>query len=223
MKKNDIVNLLKRKRYLTIWFRDDDVGVFSEKFKNLDNMFRESGLCIYYSVIPNKLDNEVTQIINSNDNASVFQHGYNHDNNSESNLCELCLHPNIDFTINKVLESRSLLQKLFNSKFLNILSPPYNCIDEYCQSKLKDYYQGCSTYKYNKTLFEHMINPNCDIVDWNKECDNQYDYIYNQIEKVQGDCLGILIHHQYFTKETFEIIQEILNFIKHNQINTKIE
>ena len=214
----NIINKISARSFERIWFRDDDVGKRSKKFYKLNKLFKKYNIQICYAVIPNSLCQDVQECILKNRKCLVFQHGYSHQNNSKTNkMVELSDDVDAVYLKSLMLKGKEQLQLKFAGQFKEILVPPYNNIDEKIQDKLKDYYEGCSTYKHNKTKFKKMFNPNCDIVDWENN-NVTLEYISSQIDKVQGNILGVVIHHKYIDKLGFKFLNKLLKYIVKNKI-----
>ena len=218
-----VLDKIIARQFKVIWFRNDDVGRKSDKFFRLNNLFDKYGVSICYAVIPTMLNVEVQEAIKKNAYSVVFQHGYSHQNNSISGKqVELSDDININQLKKKVLEGKKTLEAAFGKQFRAILVPPYNNIDIKIQSALQNDFEGSSTYKSNKTSFNRLINPNCDIVDWDANIVSM-QYISSQIDEVKGEVLGVLLHHKYLNEETFSLLENLLSYIKRHNISDNYE
>ena len=124
---NELINKFEKPRLL--WIRTDDVGIFTDKFNTLCDLFTKYNLPVVFAVIPTKLEEKTINKLNQMSNYVISQHGYTHKNFSLSYQCELSDNRDTMEVLNEMKEGKEYLKKVFKDKFYSLLTPPFNKID----------------------------------------------------------------------------------------------
>lgn len=212
--KEEITNLFNNKTDLKIWFRCDDVGIISDKFIRLNNLFIKHNAKSYYAVIPCALQDQTLNEINKNKNVLIMQHGISHKNNSLDKEMELI---DNEVVINECIKNIDKLKNIFGYRYSGILCPPWNKVELGAEQKLSKYYKGLSSYLNNKSGFLLDMNSNIDITDWKTATYRGHEKILEKIKNViDGNVIGFCIHHNQLNEDAFEFIEFIVsNFNKY--------
>lgn len=217
---NEIINNFSKPKLL--WIRVDDVGIYSNNFSKLVNLFVKYDLPVVYAVIPSKLEQQTICLISKLKNFVISQHGYSHKNYSLEYQCELADNRDIKKVLTEMKKGKKLLQQTFGNKFYSLLTPPFNKIDIKCAKFLEKEYDCISIFANSSTSFKKDFNPNVDIINWHINAFEDKNFILQQIKKslINFDHLGVCIHSEYLTENSFIILDEIFSFLTNN---TKIK
>ena len=218
---NELINNLTEPKLL--WIRTDDVGLYTDKFNRLCNLFSKYNLPVIFAVIPTKLEQSTVALLNTLDNYVISQHGYSHTNYGTNYQCELSDTRNLDEVLLEMKQGKAMLKQVFKDKFYSILTPPFNKIDTECSNLLKDEFDCVSIFADSTTIFNKDFNPNIDIINWHINSFENKEFVLKQIKKsiINFDSIGICIHCEYLDDESFKILDEIFSYLtSKSMINT---
>lgn len=215
--KEQIDYVIKQSNHkILLWLRVDDVGIYTEKFKKLCRLIKKYNLATIFAVIPSKLEKETVIALGELNSYVISQHGFSHENYSSVEYqCELSDTRNVKDVLTEMQLGKDILQKTFHSKYKNILTPPFNKIDDNCAKVLKSYYDIISIFGNSKTDFAHDLNPNVDIVNWHENRCGNKEFVLQQILKsvTNYNHIGICIHSEYLNRYTFKMIENIFTWL----------
>lgn len=210
---NELINKFSKPRLL--WIRTDDVGIFSDKFNTLCDLFTKYNLPVVFAVIPTKLEQQTIDRLNKMDNYVISQHGYSHENFSSTYQCELSDTRDTTEVLKEMQEGKELLKQVFKDKFYSLLTPPFNKIDPECTNLLKDEFDCVSIFANSTTIFKKDFNPNIDIINWHIASFESKEYVLKQVIKAINNYehIGICIHCEYLDENSFKVLDEVFSFL----------
>lgn len=210
---DELINNFEEPKLL--WIRTDDVGIFTDKFNTLCDLFSKYNLPVLFAVIPTQLQQQTIDKLNNLDNYVISQHGYSHQNFSSSYQCELSDSRDLKKVITEMKEGKELLLKTFGNDFYSVLTPPFNKIDPECTKLLKEEFDCVSIFANSTTSFKKDFNPNVDIINWHIGGFENKEFILKQVKKAitNFDHLGICIHCEYLNEESFKILDEVFSYL----------
>ena len=117
---------------VSFWWRDDDAGRAHPRLGQLLELAARHEAPVGLAVVPAWLEPEVAAAILACPLASVLQHGWCHANRSSdpARPCELIADARAAVTSRLLDGGRQLLESVFGARFVPILVPPWNQIDE---------------------------------------------------------------------------------------------
>jgi hypothetical protein len=141
-------------RSATLWWRDDDATRVSPALERLAAL--GGGTPLALAVIPAEAEPFDLPVC-------VLQHGWSHADNARpgERKCELVG----DAVVERLLAGKEKLERLFGSRFLPVMVPPWNRIDGALAARLPALgYLGLSTLGPRCHAFS--TNVHVDVVDW---------------------------------------------------------
>ena len=195
-------------RSATLWWRDDDAGRRRGPLDRLLALGRLWQVPVALSVVPERAAEDLPDAL-SGAPASVLQHGYRHVNRARPNAkkCELIADR---VTEDGLAAGRTRLTTLFGDRWLPVLVPPWNRVDQELLPRLADLgYRGLSRYKPRDTATVsglHQVNTHVDIIDWRsgRGFRGEPESLAVLVEHLQarrmstvdpGEPTGLLTHH----------------------------
>jgi hypothetical protein len=151
----------------TFWWRDDDAV---EPCRSLDKLLRLGDQPVAIAVIPANMRLSLVESL-EDDRVDVLQHGYSHANHEPNGPgeSELGLARPEPVVLNELERGRRWLEKLFGSRFVPVLVPPWYRIADSLVRQLGGLgYGGLSTYgaRPAKGAGPTRVNVHADIVNW---------------------------------------------------------
>lgn len=112
----------------TFWWRDDDATADSPALRQLLEMTGRAGVPVALATIPQRVREELPEIVQSHGNACVLQHGYSHNNYAPARhkKAELGDHRELDVMLAELGAGHRRLSDQFGARFTPVLVPPWN-------------------------------------------------------------------------------------------------
>jgi len=158
-------------RVADFWWRDDDAVTNTAALRRLLDLAEGTPLAL--AVIPSEADAKLVSILTPYSEIRVMQHGWSHTNHAppEEKKCELGSHRPIPAVLMELAAGHARLTALFRSKFLPVLTPPWNRIDAALLPYLPGLgFTGLSADRPRKELEPApellQANTHADLVDW---------------------------------------------------------
>lgn len=153
------------------WWRDDDAYAPSAALDRL--LETAAGAPIGLAAVPAKLADDLGQTVEKNDNLTILQHGYSHQNHAAHGAPKIELGPQrpLAHTLGDLATGLARLDSVFGPRALPVLVPPWNRLVPGLVPLLPEIgYRGLSTYGA-RTRAEPVanlaqVNTHVDIVDW---------------------------------------------------------
>ncbi len=159
----------------TFWWRDDDAHRPCAALDRLLALCDAHAAPVALAVVPAWLEDGLAGTLSSHPGACVLQHGFAHVNHArqsgETGACEVGLHRGRDIILAELSAGRERLAATFQDRFVSVLTPPWNRIDEALFPDLAALgYRGVSVYdaRTGRAAAAGLIanNCHCDPVDW---------------------------------------------------------
>jgi hypothetical protein len=136
-------------RVATLWWRDDDAVAATPALARLEALARAHDVPVALAVVPAALEASLGPVVARLPQCTIVQHGYAHANYAPSGAksCELGAGRAVAVVARELDAGRERLAAAFGARFLPVLVPPWNLIDEALVSVLPSLgYVGLSTF-----------------------------------------------------------------------------
>jgi hypothetical protein len=176
----------------TLFWRDDDACRRTPQLIQLVETADRAGVPVHLAVIPAKLEKDAITLINASPNTRTLQHGFAHIDHAPKGegSWELGLHRPLETVLGQLLQGKAILHDAFAKKFLPIIVPPWNRLDEQLIPHLiKNGFVGLSREGDRSGGRENglnVFNTHCDPIKWK---DNAR---FKGVERVLEDLVGHL-------------------------------
>ena len=159
-------------RTASFWWRDDDATAPTPALDRLAGLAREHAVTVGLAVIPALAQPSLAPWLES-ERAEVLQHGWDHGNHAAhgQKRAELGAHRAPDVAAAELSKGFARLRELAGARFLPVLVPPWNRIDEAVISTLPSVgFRGLSTFGPRRAAAAApgigQTNCHVDVVDW---------------------------------------------------------
>ena len=217
----------KIKRKKTVFFRLDDVKKISINLKKILKIFINYKIPLILAVEPWNIDNDTVIYVNIMkdkypDLIEIVQHGYKHNNNSNTSYkYEFWDNVDYDTQLINIENWYNNMNKYFRNNFFKAFIPPYNNINLDTEKSLEqfDFKILSSGYPYENYLWTKGIISIpffIDIIDsYNPLIFKNDNLVYNEIlNYINRDWfVWLLLHPQYFSDENFRLLIKVLEYI----------
>ncbi len=169
----------ERGRRIELWWRDDDAAKDTPELRRLMAMAHlpQRHVPLALAVIPARLEPSLAALLSGQDSVSVLQHGFDHRNRAAAGAkkSEFPATRPWPEVADELARGRDLLAAAFGTRFVPVLTPPWNRIDAGHASRLPDLaYRGLSTYLARQgeeaargpTGGVTRVNTHVDLIDW---------------------------------------------------------
>jgi peptidoglycan/xylan/chitin deacetylase (PgdA/CDA1 family) len=204
-----------------VWWRDDDAGRIDVRLNWLLALAAERGRTLGLAVVPAWLDAETLQLLRSAPQVEILQHGWAHVDHAASGEKSIELGGTADPTecLVDVQRGAVRLEATFGDRFLRVMVPPWNRIDEACLCALAAHgFHGISTYANDARGASHAllhVNTHIDLIDWRgtrrmKPLAQLFDELEARL--AQPDCrvVGLLSHHLNMSLDDIARLRQLL-------------
>ncbi|MFQ5544144.1 MAG: glycosyltransferase, partial [Nitrospiria bacterium] len=127
----------KETKEVRIFLRDDDANDDLEKLRQLFDVTLASGVPLNLEIIPDDLTEAGIRLLRNHKHlhptlVELNQHGWRHVNHeTEGRKCEFGVSRTFEQQLEDISKGKSRLEKIFNSKFYPVFTPPWNrCTEE---------------------------------------------------------------------------------------------
>jgi peptidoglycan/xylan/chitin deacetylase (PgdA/CDA1 family) len=211
--------LAARSRPLRLWWRDDDAGPFHPHLVPLLILAERHRVPLALAVVPAALA-LATQAAALGAGATVLQHGYAHTDHAApgARRIELGGRP-VETILTELDRGRARLEDAFGGRFLPVLVPPWNRIDEALVEHLPVLgYSGLSCFGAVPSTPApglRRIDTHLDLQDWRKGGafageEALLERLSLLIERIGDHPLGLLTHHQRMDEAAFAWLGRLL-------------
>jgi hypothetical protein len=209
----------------TLWWRDDDAQRASAQLDRLIELSTATSTPLVLATIPQSVDVSIPEKIKSQDNISIMQHGWSHENHAplSEKKCELGDHRALEDIQRELVGGAEILSGLFDDNFLPILVPPWNRISVTIANSLKSCgYVGLSTFG-SKPLVPSspgfcQANTHVDLINWRKGrgfigTKNALEQITSHLHRRRcgqlplNEVTGILSHHLVHGEDLWQFLE----------------
>jgi hypothetical protein len=160
-------------RVATLWWRDDDAAQPTESLSRALDLRSRADIPLALAAIPATIEESVAVRLRDNDDIDVLQHGYAHRNHARpgESKVELGAQRPADAVLDELGLGGRRLEAMVGARFLGVLVPPWNRIDETLVGRLGGAgFTGISTYGPRNAAHAApslmQVNAHVDIIDW---------------------------------------------------------
>jgi peptidoglycan/xylan/chitin deacetylase (PgdA/CDA1 family) len=188
-----------------LWLRDDDAVAPTPALERLITLSRDFSVPMTLAVIPEPTSEELAQYLDTTDGIDVAVHGWAHRNHAgaEEKKRELGLHRPLETVVQELRQGFERLQTLHASRFVPMLVPPWNRIDDAIVERLADIgYKALSVFGPEGQAAVPLLNSHIDVIDWRgTRGGRDHDQLFAetaariQVALDTGRTTGILTHH----------------------------
>lgn len=200
-------------RRATLWCRDDDATRDTPALRRLLAVAERHRVPLALATIPALLDPSLLSVLRECPIATVVQHGYAHRNHAPASerSCELGAHRPLQACLAELARGRETLAEAFGERFVSVLVPPWNRIDDSVVAALPDGgLHGLSTFAPRTTARPVagvlQCNTHVDVISWRsgRTFVGEARALARLVEHLQarrsgdadpGEATGLLTHH----------------------------
>lgn len=197
-------------RVAELWWRDDDASDVTPSLDRLVGLARDTGTPLALAVVPAQATAALADRLADEPLVDVLQHGYAHANHAlapEKNI-ELGTQRPAMMTLGELATGWMALERLFGSRALPVMVPPWNRIAPVLVPTLPEIgYRGLSTFgpraRVHPVRGLLQVNTHVDLIDWKGGRvfageDAALGVLVTALERARsggGEPVGILSHH----------------------------
>lgn len=188
-----------------LWLRDDDATEPTPELDRLIALSREFAVPMTLAVIPKPTTEELAAYLDKTEQINVAVHGWAHQNHAgpDEKKRELGLHRPLETVTGELRRGFQHLHALHESRFVPMLVPPWNRIDDAVVDQLADIgYAALSVFGPESAALLPLLNAHIDVIDWRgTRGGKDHDQLFGetaarmQVALETGRTTGILTHH----------------------------
>lgn len=215
-------------RVATLWWRDDDATTATAALARMSDVAARHDVGVALAVIPAAADGALAQALAAAPALTVVQHGYAHRNHAPAGerTCELGGARALAAVERELRSGAQRLQASFGERFLPVVVPPWNRIDERVARRLPALgYVGLSTFGPRSAREvaggTRVVNTHVDPIAWRQgrafvgaqACCERLARHLAQRRDGSADPMeptGLLTHHLVFDEEAWRFVDELL-------------
>jgi len=209
-----------------LWLRDDDAIEPTTALDRLADVAGAFDIPVTIAVMPEPVDVALVPWLEGHRQFSVALHGYAHKNHAPAGekKCELGLHRGQQMVMRELATGHGKLQDMFGPRYINMLVPPWNRID---QSLLPDLagigLTSLSTFTWK--LFPQtpglvQLNTQIDIIDWKGTRGGRSEtglvddllLALQTARRKSGAPVGVLTHHLVHDEIAWAFLADLFQF-----------
>ncbi|NTJ43241.1 polysaccharide deacetylase [Agrobacterium larrymoorei] len=206
-------------RIADFWLRDDDAIEPTAALDRLLDLSEQFSVPMTLAVIPQPTGEALAGHLDGNAKIDIAVHGWAHRNHAGAGekKRELGLHRPKDVVLDELKAGYNKLAKLYGSRFVPMLVPPWNRIDDAIVEALPDFgYEALSVFGPEKSAPVSLINTHVDVIDWRgTRGGRNHDVLFAEtaarIEEAHetGGTTGILTHHLDHDESVWLFLQRL--------------
>jgi hypothetical protein len=212
-------------REVELWWRDDDAVDTGAAFDRLLDLQRQTAVPLALAVVPARATQALAERLASAPAIDVLQHGYAHSNHAlpPDKKSELGPHRPAMLVLGELGSGRMALERLFASRALPVLVPPWNRIAPALVPALPEIgFSGLSTFATRRRAEPvrglRQVNTHMDVVDWKDGCKfvGQDAALAALVEALRqsrsatGEPVGLLSHHLAMDEGAWDFLRSFL-------------
>ena len=214
-------------RIATFWWRDDDATTAPPTLDRMVELAEARQAPLALAVVPAPTQPDLVARVQraAPSFVSVIQHGYAHANHAAPGAikAELGADRAACDVLAELEEGRKLLAALFGPRFVTVLAPPWNAIDQAVVRRLPDFgYLGVSTFGPRRTWEPplRVVNTHVDIMQWHPRgfvgLDNTIAAMIGHLVQRRAGSIGVdpeeptglLTHHRLHDEACWGFLEE---------------
>ncbi|NTE87339.1 polysaccharide deacetylase family protein [Agrobacterium rubi] len=202
-----------------LWLRDDDATQPSPALDRLLGLSARYAVPMTLAVIPEPTGDALAKRLETTSGIDVAVHGWAHRNHArpEEKKRELGLHRPLEIVLDELRTGLTKLQSLHGPRFVPMLVPPWNRIDQTVIEHLPQArYRALSVYGPEKPDSLPLLNTHVDVIDWRgtRGGKNQDLLFAETAERLRqadetGGMTGILTHHLDHDENVWAFLQSL--------------
>lgn len=204
---------------VSLWWRDDDAVAPSPALDRLLALAASHKVPLALAVIPAAAERALADRLADNGETVVLQHGWAHTNHAAAGAKSAELGPErpIDRVLDELSRGHQRLLRLFGTRFLPVLVPPWNRIaPEVAQRRAEAGLPGLSCFKSLETV-GHRLDTHIDPIAWRAGrglagWQEMADAFTREIARREASPvpIGLLTHHLVQDEETWAFLDAFL-------------
>jgi peptidoglycan/xylan/chitin deacetylase (PgdA/CDA1 family) len=202
---------------LQLWLRDDDAVEPSAPLDRLLELTQRHQVPLVLAVIPAFTGHALQERLASAGAVEVVVHGWSHRNYAGvgEKSQELGQHRPTGAVLDELARGHALLAGLYDTRFVPMLVPPWNRIDQQVVANLPALgFESLSVFGPEKPAPLKMLNTHVDIIDWRgtrggRSVDAVVADLVSSSRTHRGP-LGLLTHHLVHDAAAWDLMELIL-------------
>ncbi|QDG78362.1 polysaccharide deacetylase family protein [Labrenzia sp. PHM005] len=216
-------------RKVRFWWRDDDAFEPTPPLDRMLGLANKHNVEIALAVIPKNAGEALSARLETEPLAQVLQHGWHHKNYQRKDLgeraAELGSRRDMDELRAQLTDGKANLERLFGTKFIPAMVPPWNRIARPVADMLPEIgLPGLSTFTWLNAPRAHQVQSHVDIIKWKREvryigwksAAQRFDLQLCRRRTNPQEPLGILTHHLVHDDGCWEFLDEFLAIAAHH-------
>ncbi|KAA3510387.1 polysaccharide deacetylase family protein [Agrobacterium rosae] len=209
----------RRNAITDLWLRDDDATQPSAALDQLLDLSERYSIPMTLAVIPEPTGGALAKRLEHTSHIDVAVHGWAHQNHAgpEEKKRELGLHRPLETVLGELQAGLEKLNSLHEPRFVQLLVPPWNRIDETIIEHLSAAgYQALSVYGPEKPGRIPLLNTHVDVIDWRgTRGGKDHDLLFAETAARMRDAhdtggmTGILTHHLDHDESVWSFLQRL--------------
>jgi hypothetical protein len=207
-----------------VWWRDDDAGRDSGRLDALLELAQRTRRPLGLAVVPAWLDPTVTAKVSATEQVHVLQHGWDHADHAPPGKKRIELGGRLPTEAcgRNLQRGKATLERAFGSRFLAVLVPPWNRIEERCLGILGGLgFAGVSGFADDARGIRHglaQVNTHVDLIDWqdgrrSKPLARLVAEIDALLARPEVGIIGLLSHHLDMTLDDLDRLAQIFGYL----------
>jgi hypothetical protein len=212
-------------RNIELWWRDDDAVDSGAALDRLLELQQATAMPLALAVVPAHATEALAQRLAAVPAIDVLQHGYAHANHAlpPDKKCELGPHRPAMLVLGELGTGRMALERLFASRALPVLVPPWNRIAPALVPALPEIgFSGLSTFATRRRAEPvrglRQVNTHMDIIDWKTgprfigqdAALAALVEALSQSRSATGEPIGLLSHHLAMDEGAWDFLRSFL-------------
>lgn len=216
-------------RVAELWWRDDDASDVAPSLDRLVDLARDTATPLAVAVVPARATAALADRLADEPLVDVLQHGYAHANHAlapEKNI-ELGRQRPAMMTLGELATGWMALERLFGSRALAVMVPPWNRIAPLLVPTLPEIgYRGLSTFgpraRVHPVRGLLQVNTHVDLIDWKGGRvfageDAALAVLVAALERARsgdGEPVGVLSHHLAMDAGAWDFLRSLWERMK---------
>lgn len=209
---------------VALWWRDDDAGRHSAELEVLIDLAASTKRPLGLAVVPDWLDALTVSRVSATPELFVLQHGWAHADHASSDGKSIELGGAIDTQACRaeIERGRLVLEAAFSDRFLPVMVPPWNRIDDRIMASLPDLnFSAVSTFADDRRGLDHRLiqqNTHIDLIDWQhgrqmKRLETLVEEATALLAQPSTRTIGILSHHLEMSASEMTRLEQLLDYL----------
>ena len=211
-------------RDVELWWRDDDAADTGAALDRLLELQRQTAVPLALAVVPARATQALAERLAGAPAIDVLQHGYAHANHAlpPDKKSELGPHRPAMLVLGELGTGRMALERLFASRALPVLVPPWNRIAPALVPALPEIgFSGLSTFAARRRAEPvrglRQVNTHMDVIDWKdgRQFIGQDAALAALVEALRqsraatGEPVGLLSHHLAMDEGAWDFLSSL--------------